>query len=94
MIYQKCCHNQDKEKGKKIHYEKLGEFQDDKTEENDMLINLAAMLNALENKEMKRNKIQRNLKTDFTRFIPLRQIKMICGEDGNKKITFNKINLS
>ena len=75
-------------KRKKIHYEKLGEFQDDNTEENDKLINLAAMLNALENKEMKRNKIQRNLKTDFTRFIPLRQIKMICGEDENKKNYF------
>lgn len=51
----KCCHNQDKEKEKKlIHYEKLGEFQDDHNEENDKLINLAVMLNALENKEMKK----------------------------------------
>lgn len=51
----KCCHNQDKEKEKNIiHYEKLGEFQDDHNEENDKLINLAVMLNALENKEMKK----------------------------------------
>lgn len=51
----KCCHNQDKEKEKKlIHYEKLGEFQDDHNEENDKLISLAVMLNALENKEMKK----------------------------------------
>ena len=51
----KCCQNQDKEKEKKlIHYEKLGEFQDDHNEENDELISLAVMLNALENKEMKK----------------------------------------
>ena len=64
----KCCHNQDKEKEKKlIHYEKLGEFQDDHNEENDKLISLAVMLNALENKEMKKqdkkkseNRFQKN----------------------------------
>ena len=84
----KCCHNQDKEKEKNIiHYEKLGEFQDDHNEENDKLINLAVMLNALENKVMK-NKIKRNLRTDFRRVIPLRQIKMTCGEDENKKNYF------
>lgn len=66
----KCCHNQDKEKEKKlIHYEKLGEFQDDHNEENDKLINLAVMLNALENKEMKKqdkNKSENRFQKSYT----------------------------
>lgn len=66
----KCCHNQDKEKEKKlIYYEKLGEFQDDHNEENDKLINLAVMLNALENKEMKKqdkNKSENRFQKSYT----------------------------
>lgn len=36
-----------KKKKKTVHYEKLGKIQNDNTEENDKLINLAAMVNTL-----------------------------------------------